>query len=169
MTFEPQFESSALASPTSTGYSSDAKILSRMLDETLDHLSRTGREEERLQSGITALNDLYQECCEANWDAYGARPITEDAYDEAFIFLLLLPSQIPLPEFVPEPSGAIALEWFREKNVVFVASVCGESFITYAGVFGVNKVHGTEYFENSVPIQILLSIRRLYSHSLLVT
>ena len=161
-----QFDSSALAFPTDTGYSPEAKIVSRLLDEALDHLSNTGAEGQRLQNAISALDDVYQECCEGNWDGYGAKAISEDAYVEAYTFLKLLPSDIPIPEFVPEPTGAIALEWFRGTRFVFVVSVSGESFITYAGLFGINKVHGTEYFADALPASIVLNIRRLYSYRL---
>jgi len=156
-----QFESSALAFPTNTGYSPEAETVSRLLNDVLGHLSG-----QRLQNAVSALDDLYQECCEANWDGYGAKAISEDAYVEAYMLLMLLPSDIPIPGFVPEPTGAIGLEWFRGTRYVFVLSVSGENFITYAGLFGINKVHGSEYFGDSLPASIVLNIRRLYSYRL---
>lgn len=159
-----QFESFAFL--TNKGYSPEPDRVLQLLDEALDHLSNTGAEGQRLQNAISALDDVYQECCEAKWDGYSAKAISEDAYQEAFNLLTLLPSNIPLPEIVPEPSGAIGLEWSRGKRFVFVASVRGENFITYAGIFAVNKTHGREYFSDSLPPIIAENIRRLYSCSL---
>lgn len=149
--------------PTNTGCSPEADRVLLLLDDALDHLSNTGAESQRLEDAVNALDDVYQECCEANWDGYGAEPTSEDAYQEAFKLLGLLPSSIPLPEIVPEPSGGIGLEWSRGKRFVFVASVRGENFITYAGIFGVNKTHGKEYFGDSLPLVIVENIRRLYA------
>lgn len=142
-----------------------AKMLG-MLEDALNHLLETSVQHQRLEDALIALDGVYQECCESNWDGYGAEAITEDAYQEAFKLLRLLPSNIPIPEIVPEPDGAIGLEWSKGRRFVFVASVCGENFITYAGMFGVNKIHGTEYFGDSLPSVVVENIRRLYSYSL---
>lgn len=116
--------------------------------------------EEALQS----LNEVFEECSEEGWDGYDALPITEDAYIEAIRFIESLPltSFIPMPEIVPEPSGEIGLEWYRGKRQVFVASVRGRNEIVYAGLFGVNKPHGTEYFGDTLPSVILENLKRLY-------
>ncbi len=68
----------------------------------------------------------------------------------------------PIPEVIPEPNGEIGLEWYREKRNVFVASVSGRNEIVYAGLLGVNKLHGTEYFGDSLPSIILENLKRLY-------
>lgn len=166
MNLAMQPESNASVFPTNTEYSPEARTVLRMLDDALDHLSDTGGGHQRLQNALSELNDVYRECCEANWDGYGARAVTEAAYTEAYQFLMLLPSDIQTPKFVPEPNGAIALEWFRGKRFIFVASVRGDNCILYAGLFGMNKVHGTEYFGDSLPVSIVLNINRLYSCSL---
>ena len=157
-----QFESSVFS--TNRGWSPEAEIVSRLLEEALDHLSNTGTERQRLQNAVDALDEVYQECCEPNWDGYGAEAISEEAYQEAFKLLTLLPSSTPLPEIVPEPRGAIGLEWSTGKRFIFVASVRGENFITYAGIFAVNKTHGREYFSDAIPPIIADNIRRVYSY-----
>jgi len=164
-----EYFASPLATPVVTGFSPEAEKMLGMLKDALDHLWQTSVREQRLEEAVAALNDVYQECCESNWDGYGAQAITEGAYQEAFKFLTLLPLNVPIPEVVPEPSGAIGLEWSRGRYFVFVASFSGENFITYAGVFGVNKIHGIEYFADSLPSIIVENIRRLYTHSIPVS
>ena len=121
--------------------------------ETLGHL------DEVLQS----LNEVFEECTEEGWDGNDALPITEEAYFEAMKLIKSLPiTSFPMPEVIPEPSGKIGLEWYREKRQVFIASVSGRNEIVYAGMFGANKTHGTENFGDSLPSIILENLKRLY-------
>lgn len=68
-----------------------------------------------------------------------------------------------MPEIVAEPTGEIGFEWRRGRGRVFVLSVGGKHRITYAGIFGGNKIHGSEYFEETLPFVIIQHLRRLYS------
>lgn len=111
----------------------------------------------------TSLYETYQACIQPDWDGYGAAALTEDAYEEAKKIIDLLPSSIQTPEIVAEPTGEIAFEWYRDRGRVFVISVSGKHRITYAGIFGENKVHGSEDFEETLPLEIIGHIRRLYS------
>lgn len=113
-------------------------------------------------STYNALMETYKECCEENWDGYGAVPISQATCSEAVRFLDALPSWIPAPEIVPEPDGYIGFEWSRGKDWTVVASVDGTNRITYAGLFGTdNKTHGTESFDGSIPKTLVDQILRL--------
>ncbi|MFQ5787652.1 MAG: hypothetical protein ACE5H1_06690 [Thermodesulfobacteriota bacterium] len=119
-----------------------------------------GRMEEALQS----LNEVVMECSEKGWDGYDARPIAEAAYNDArrLIENLPLTSFIPMPEIIPEPGGEIGLEWSKGSRQVFVVSVIGDNEVIYAGLFGTNKTHGTEYFGDSLPSIVIENLKRLY-------
>ncbi len=67
-----------------------------------------------------------------------------------------------MPEVVPEPGGEIGLEWYRRKRLVFTVSVSGSNEIIYTGLFGTNRIHGTEYFGDLLPSVILENLKRLY-------
>ncbi len=117
----------------------------------------------RLDEVLQSLKDVLIECSEEGWDGYDALSITEEAYFEAIKLIKSLPiTAFPMPEVTPEPNGEIGFEWYRESRLVFVASVSGESEIVYAGLFGANKTHGTEYFGDSLPSIILENLKRLY-------
>lgn len=109
-----------------------------------------------------AIIETYIDCSLENWDGYGADPVSIDSVNEAREFISLLPLFFPKPEVVAEPSGEIGLEWYNEKNKIFVLSFNGRKMIAYAGIFGSNKTHGVEYFENSIPSIITDSLKRLY-------
>ncbi len=130
-------------------------ILGRLYTVTLGKLNEMQQE----------LSELFVECSEKDWDGYDANPLTERAYLEArrFIQSLSFIPSFPIPEIVPEPSGEIGFEWYKENRQVFIASVSGKNELVYAGLFGPNKVHGTEYFGDSLPSIIIANLKRLYS------
>ncbi len=113
---------------------------------------------------ILSLREVFEECSEPNWDGYDAAPISKKAYLEALKVLEHLPLTLPLPEIVPEASGEIGMEWYREKGYVFVISLAGDGSITYAGIFGKgNRTHGDERFIESLPQEVISNIQRLFS------
>ena len=113
------------------------------------------------------LNKILAECSFQNWDGEGALAISEDVYIEALRFIKNLPTYVdlPLPEINPDNDGELSLEWYRNKRQVFVVSISGKNRITYAGLFGTNDIHGTEFFGESIPPIVLINLQRLfYSH-----
>lgn len=112
---------------------------------------------------LEELEKVYEECLEANWDGYGAMPISRETYSKARKLLRMMPSSLPRPDISSEPDGEITFEWYKEKYSVFVISIGGNNLITYAGLFGKsNKIHGTEYFADELPKIIRHCIRRLF-------
>ena len=144
------------------GFGADHVQLNKYFDDIVAELKKSitlGGKTDVLQS----LEDLFEECSEEGWDGNEASPITEDAYLEARRLINNLPINLRMPEVVPEPSGEIGLEWSKGKDRVFVLSLSGRNEIVYAGLFGINKVHGVEYFGDAVPSTILENLRRLYA------
>lgn len=145
-----------------TGASADSKTVLKMYKDTLSHLLQSVTEGQRLREALNALDEIYKSCNQEGWDGYDASPITERAYNEAIKLICLLPSAIPMPEIVPEPTGDIALEWYRGRQHVFLVSCAGKGAITYAGLFGLgNKAYGREYFGESLPSILVKNINRL--------
>jgi hypothetical protein len=116
-----------------------------------------------LDEALLSLYEVYNDCSQENWDGYGALTIPYSAYEEAKKIIKLLPSSIQIPEIIAEPNGEIGFEWRRSKGQVFVISIGGKHRINYAGIFGDNKTHGSEYFEEAIPSVIIENLRRLYS------
>ena len=117
-----------------------------------------------LQVALRELAELYRECSKEDWDGYGALPISREVYSEAIRFLRAWwRLSLPVPEIGPEPEGDIGFEWNFGKNKVFVASVHGTNFITYAGLLGAgNKTHGTEAFDGAIPQEVINKILRIH-------
>ena len=59
---------------------------------------------------LEELEKVYEECSEANWDGYGAMPISRDTYSEARKLLRMMPSSLQRPDISAEPDGEITFE-----------------------------------------------------------
>ncbi len=145
------------------GFSDDAMRLAKFLELGYSEIRQSetfGRQNKILEE----LDNVFEKCSVPGWDGYDAQPISLEAYSEATKLIRSLPlvSFIPSPDIVPEPSGEIALEWYKSNRQVFVASVKGKGEIEYAGLFGFNKTNGIEYFNDILPATILENLRRLY-------
>jgi hypothetical protein len=121
---------------------------------------------QRTREATDTVIDVFRKHRDPGWDGYNAAPISELACNEAVKFLRRLPSTIPMPEVVAEPDGDIAFEWYMKRRLLFVVSFSGVGVISYAGMFGKgSKVHGSEYFLESIPPSIIENIRRLWSRA----
>ena len=72
------------------------------------------------------------------------------------------PRSVPAPEISAEPDGEIAFDW-HEGVGTFSVSVGPGGVLNYAGLFGKNKVYGTEYWGDEIPGPIIDNVVRLYS------
>lgn len=144
------------------GVSDESELVRKMYRNAISHFFEPISEAQRVVETLHALNEVYEGCREEGWDGYDAKPVTEDTLVEAAKLVFLLPSSIPMPAVSPEPTGEIALEWYKDREHVFAASLGGRSIITYAGLFGPdNKSHGTEHFGDSLPSIVVENINRL--------
>ncbi len=150
--------------PSSIGFSNDSQKLIKNIKKQIREICEAITISRPLEKTFGTLKDIYlvSKCSEANWDGYGAHPVTSDAFGEAWKLIQLLPSFIPAPEITAEPAGEIGLEWRKGRRLVFVVSVSGKQTITYAGLFGDNETHGSEYFGESLPSIILENLKRLF-------
>jgi len=96
------------------------------------------------------LAEVYEECCFDNWDGFGAKAVTAKVYEEATRFIVLLPTLALVPEIAADPDGEIAFEW-RNGCDTFSVSVGANGCLTYAGIFGTNKVSGLVRFGECIP------------------
>ena len=145
----------------SRAVSEDFKTLQRAYKQGLEDLRGTITLGQKFRDALTSLAAVNEEACVDNWDSYGAKPLSGAAATEAKRFLQMWPSSLPFPEIAAEPDGDIALEWIEARRLMFSLSISGNNRIAYAGVFGVNETHGTEYFGDVIPRIVLDSVRRV--------
>jgi len=147
---------------TSFGFGVDAEILERLEDDLRRRFdtTNTGYAMSVVKESLVTILD---ENSQANWDGESAVAISNAAIIEVLKLINLIPeSSIPMPEILPEPNGEIGLQWFKNKRHVFVVSLSGKQKMTYAGIFGDYKTHGTDYFGETLPTILIENLRRLY-------
>jgi len=116
----------------------------------------------RVSETLSALNEIYLQYSQEDWDGYGAAAISPGAYEEAKKLIRLIPPSIGMPDILVEPTGEIAFEWWKAAGQVFVLSVGGKHRISYAGILSGDKAHGTVYFGDTFPSIVYDHLRRLF-------
>ncbi len=96
-----------------------------------------------------------------DWDGAGSRRVEPSTYIYADQFLRLLPSSASLPDITVDSDGEILFEWDQGRRQVFSVSVGRDGTLTYAGLFGHTKTHGTEHPREALPSVILDCLERL--------
>ena len=104
---------------------------------------------------LEELRDAASDRQEANWDGYGAPPVLIDSYIIARKVIMALPSFVPNPAVDVDTDGEVSLEWHEAPRKTFSVSISKDGEMHYAGLFGYNKVYGTEYFADVIPKPIL--------------
>jgi hypothetical protein len=118
----------------------------------------------RLPESQVALDVAYRKASVPDWDGYGAKPVSRAAYERATRFLSLLPSTIP-PDIAGDPDGEILIEWRQGPLAVLTISIGPAEYLNYAGLYGRNKVHGTESFTDAIPRAIRDNLARIHSEA----
>lgn len=120
--------------------------------------STCGKKDEAL----AAIDRMASDCSGANWDGYGAEPIDPIAVSNAKAFVLALPDDVPMPEFAPEPDGAVSLDWVLNRHRMLSVSVSATDRVAYAWMNGNDKENGVAAFtDGTVPARLRQLVRGL--------
>lgn len=162
------------STPLGLGQAWQAPLTDRAVSETAKLLRKESAE--RSQSSYLelpllelerCLREVYEEAREPNWDGYGAKPVKPNTYFNARkILFAIADTVVPLSKFSDigvnaEPDGEIAFEWYIEPYKTFSLSIGLGDKLTYAGLFGLSRVNGVDYFRDELPEAILNNLKRL--------
>ncbi len=112
---------------------------------------------------LSRLRRLANECAQENWDGNDASAISVLAVSLAEDFVRALPEGLPLPEFAPEPDGAISLDWRESRSRIFSLSIGNSYRLPYAWLDGADKGHGVARFDGAViPQKIIEGIAAVF-------
>ena len=114
---------------------------------------------------ISQVAALANECAEAGWDGNEAAPIDWAAARTAVEFIRVMPDDLPLPEFAPEPDGSISLDWIQSRTRLFSLSVGSTNRLAYAWLGGSDKGHGVARFDRErIPSRVIEGIIGIMNH-----
>ncbi len=147
---------------------------SRATSETASFLAQESEKNRRhLQASVSLgleatgvfdeLYEVHESCRHANWDGYGAAPVANETYVDAYRLLESLPLGTLPPSIGAEPDGHLTLEWHRSPRRTLSVSVSPDGDLHYAALLGAGKAYGTEPFFGETPKAILDLIRRVYA------
>jgi hypothetical protein len=112
-----------------------------------------------------ALDAAYAAAQIHNWDGEGSARVESSTYVYASQFIRLLPSTAPLPDITADTDGEILFEWDQGRRQIFSVSVGRDGTLTFAGLFGHTKTHGTEHLREALPVVISDCLARLSTPS----
>ena len=137
------------------GASQDASLLRETFSHLRKHFNSAvtwQRKEELRKSAFEALLETIADPIQYEEES---QQTSENTIREAARLLEALPETIPQPDISTEPNGAIAFEWYRDKNNVFVISANGTGSIEYAALLGSgNEIHGRVNFAGDLPLPL---------------
>ncbi|MHB1037431.1 MAG: hypothetical protein ACYC35_21105 [Pirellulales bacterium] len=144
------------------GFSEEARFVYQAVQETRRRL----RDSNALGLGGSMRDEfaaVWEECREADWDAFQAAPVSQATLRCAYLLLESLPLGCPGPSIGAEPDGDLTLEWYVGPRRTLSVSVNAEGDLHYAAIFGPSRAYGTEAFWGEIPNGILGLIRRVFS------
>jgi hypothetical protein len=148
--------SGLIAWPVSShGRSLSAETIVRYYGAARDHLLASLALRKGAETALAQLETLRTETSVEGWDGYSARPIDQDAYYCARIFIQALPTTVPLPEVSVDPDGEVAVDWAFGKGLRFSVSVGGRGRLTFVSVLGNRTLEGTEWLDTGIPSAVL--------------
>ena len=150
------------SSRSDTGLSKEASKL-RALELGSAEYSPSVSTGEPLREAVDSLLDAVRETQSPAWIAEGWAPVDVATIGHALRFLTFLPNSLSRPDLMIHPDGEIAFEWHLDPRRVLTISLNPSGRLSYAGLFGFNKAHGTEYFDEYLPEAVALNLQRLFS------
>jgi hypothetical protein len=112
-----------------------------------------------------ALDAAYIAAREENWDGLGSERVEPSTYSYANQFLQMLPANQSVLDIAVDTDGEILFEWDRGRWQTFSVSVGRDGTLTFAGLFGQTKIHGTEHLREALPLVIAHCLERLADRS----
>lgn len=145
---------------TSRGFSESARWITALVAKANRYTRQNASDWRTLAA--THVRRLREECREAGWDGYSAKPVSSAVEHHAIRFVSKLPVYLPPPDVTPDNDGEVSFDWWFGPNAQFGVSVGQNGDLTYAGVVGKGvKRHGVEPFGEAVPAYVLSTIEDL--------
>lgn len=131
----------------------------------LDHVESSWALFGKKEEIIHRIREFGIECAEADWDGFGAEPVSQNALERAELFIRSLPESISMPEVSVEPDGDISFDWHPTGAKTFSVSAGPSDRFAYAWFDGTDRGHAVARSRNGeVPTRILEEILRITSN-----
>lgn len=148
-----------------TSVSESGYYLRAQTSEYQDYARKPYSLDARRHVALSELSELVSDCNEQGWDDKQAPAITPLTVHNVEAFLLALPSDIPDPDFSPEPdNGAISLEWYGGYRKIASVSIHESDRLAFGSLQGTDVTNGAYRFgEDHIPSAVIIAIREIIS------
>lgn len=143
------------------GVSDEAHRLRYLFCETREQLWSSVYLGASREECLNQLLEVWSEANSAGWEGNGANRLDFQAANAAVTFINAVPSSVPMPEVAADPDGEISFDWFAGPRRQFSISLGARGILSYAGLFGSDKVSGSERFQGTIPRNLLDYIKRV--------
>ena len=96
----------------------------------------------------TEIEDCYRNCSEANWDCYGASPLSRQAVDNSIKFIYFIENIKKKPSISPMSTSDISLTW-KNNSKIFSIAFTEDNKILYASSNEDNFQSGSFIFDET--------------------
>jgi hypothetical protein len=143
-----------------TAVSSEARTIDAAKCALLEASERSFALFGRKAAAISEIWALAVSHAEAGWDGDDALPVSAQSALLAEAVIRVLPSDIPMPEFAPEPDGSISLDWIHARTRLVSISAGTSHRLAYAWLDGTDRGRAVARFDGrKIPPRVLSAIR----------
>lgn len=142
-----------------TGYSSESHISGKSAEVFRERIESSQALFGEKGAAIADIQELLEECGKFGWDGDKAAPLNVKSARSAVDFIRALPDEFPMPEFSPEATGNLSLDWISSRHRYLSVTVTPAGRLLYVLADGVNRSRGVASFDNGqIPVTITTAI-----------
>jgi hypothetical protein len=112
----------------------------------------------------SAIQETFSEAAVEDWDGPGSKPVTSETFQTAQAIAELIPCDCDPPHVSADVGGRILFEWMTARDQMVTLAVAATE-LSYAGLFGTNRVFGAEAFDGTLPVFLINALDKLYRES----
>lgn len=161
ISLQTYFVSSALCGlALQSGVSEEAQSLSRIERDVSEALEQSQALFGRTSEAVSSLWDLAADHAKADWDGYGAKPVSLESLVLAERLIRSMPHDLPVPEFSVDPDGDISFDWIAGRQKIYSLSVGTSMRLACAWRSGSDHGHEVIRFDGqSIPQRVLFQVQ----------
>ena len=141
------------------GNSDAAQNIRNSLNSIRTHLDQSWSLASEKKELLQKMSGIWERCSVDQWDGYKALQLKRASLTNALLFIETLPSDIALPDLVPEPTGYLGMLWENKDNSIAI-SIDENAHLSFGAIGKDNSIlYGSSKLTGRIPENIITIIR----------